>query len=92
MVDSQFSHVNITVADHGMAMVFKKKISVILYLFFMLRICFDLFVPSVHNTWLLSCQPIVKVTSCFVYKVIRDLKSIDHLCINPIHRIGLIHK
>ena len=22
----------------------------------------------------------------------RDLKSIDHECINPIHRIGLIHK
>ena len=22
----------------------------------------------------------------------RDLESIDHLCINPIHRIGLIHK
>ena len=28
----------------------------------------------------------------FVYKVIRDLISIDHLCINPIIRIGLIHK
>ena len=28
----------------------------------------------------------------FVYKVIRDLESIDHLCINSIHRIGLIHK
>ena len=28
----------------------------------------------------------------FVYKVIRDLDSIDHLCINAIHRIGLIHK
>ena len=28
----------------------------------------------------------------FVYKVIRDLLSIYHLCINPIHRIGLIHK
>ena len=22
----------------------------------------------------------------------RDLESIDHLCINHIHRIGLIHK
>ena len=32
------------------------------------------------------------MTSCFVYKVIRGLESIDHLCINPIHRIGLIHK
>ena len=41
---------------------------------------------------LLSCQPRVKVTSCFVYIVIRDLYSIDHLCINPIRRIGLIHK
>ena len=41
---------------------------------------------------LLSCQPRVTVTSCFVYKVIRVLWSIDHLCINPILRIGLIHK
>ena len=30
------------------------------------------------------------MTSCFVYKVIRDLESIDHVCIHPIHRIGLI--
>ena len=28
----------------------------------------------------------------FVYKVIRDLESIDHWCINPIRRIGLILK
>ena len=41
---------------------------------------------------ILSCQPRVTVTPCFVYKVIRDLEWIDHLCINPIHRIGLIHK
>ena len=41
---------------------------------------------------LLSCQSRVTKTICFVYKVIRDLKSIDHLFINPIHRIGLIHK
>ena len=27
----------------------------------------------------LSCQPRVTVTSCFVYNVIRDLESIDHL-------------
>ena len=40
----------------------------------------------------LSYQPRVTVTSCFVYKTIRDLESIDHLCINPIRRIGLIHK
>ena len=32
------------------------------------------------------------MASCFVYKVIRELESIDHLCINPIHRKGLIHK
>ena len=25
-----------------------------------------------------------------VFKVIRDLESINHLCINPIRRIGLI--
>ena len=41
---------------------------------------------------LLSCQPIVTVTSCFVYTVIRDLELIDHLFINHIRRIGLIHK
>ena len=40
---------------------------------------------------LLSCQPRVTVTSCFVYKVIMDLESIDHVYINPIRRIGLIH-
>ena len=28
----------------------------------------------------------------FCLQVITDLESIDHLCINPIHRIGLIHK
>ena len=30
--------------------------------------------------------------SCFVYKDIRDLESIGHLCIYPIRRIGLIYK
>ena len=45
-------------------------------------------VDLTHNTYesLLSCQPRVTVASCFVYKVIRELKSIDHLCINPIRR------
>ena len=43
------------------------------------------------KVYVLSCQPIVTVASCFVYKVIRELESIDHLCINPIRRIGLIH-
>ena len=41
---------------------------------------------------ILSCQPRVKVTPRFVNNVIRDLDSIYHLCINPIRRIGLIHK
>ena len=30
--------------------------------------------------------------ACFVYKIIRDLESIDHLLTNPIRRIRLIHK
>ena len=46
----------------------------------------------IHTTLILSCQPRVTVVSCFAYKVIMDLSSIDHLCINPIRRIGLIHK
>ena len=41
---------------------------------------------------LLSCQPRVTETSCFVYNIIGDLESIYHLCNNPIRRIGLIHK
>ena len=41
---------------------------------------------------LLSCQPRATVASCFVYKVIKYVLSLDHLCINPIRRIGLIHK
>ena len=41
---------------------------------------------------ILCCQPRVTVTSRFVYKVITDEESIDHLCINPIFRIGFIHK
>ena len=45
-----------------------------------------------HDMHVLSCQPRVTVTSCFVYKMIRDLESTDHLCINPILWIGLIHK
>ena len=49
-------------------------------------VCWSLFLV------LLLCQSRVTVTSCFVYKVIRDLESINHVCINPIHRIGLIHQ
>ena len=40
-------------------------------------------------TKLLSCQPRVTVTPCFVYKNIMDLELIDHLCINPIRRIWI---
>ena len=47
---------------------------------------------NIVTGYLLSCQPRVTVKSCFVYKVIMDLESIDQLCINPICRIGLIHK
>ena len=49
-------------------------------------------VKTKNREILLFCQPGVTVTSFFVYKVISHLESIDHLCINPIHRIGLIHK
>ena len=45
-------------------------------------------VHVVLNVILLSCQPRVTVRSCFVNTFIRDLESIDHLCINPIRRIG----
>ena len=50
--------------------------------------------PSCITRLLLSCQPRVAVTTGFVNKVtcIRDLESIDHLFINHIRRIGLIHK
>ena len=48
-------------------------------------------VESSYCVELLSYQPRVTVASCFVYKVIMDLLSIDHLCINPIRRKGLIH-
>ena len=40
---------------------------------------------------LLSCQPRVTVTPCSVYKVIMDLESIDHLCINIYISDLLIH-
>ena len=47
---------------------------------------FDIHVCS-RIIYVLSCQPRVTVTSCLICKVIRYLESIDHLCINPIHRI-----
>ena len=57
-----------------------------------IKACVPIFVHHILEFELLSCQPRVTVTSCFVYKVIRDLESVDHLCINPIRRIGLIQK
>ena len=51
-----------------------------------------LFVRKSLDINVLSCQTKVTVTSCFVNKVIMDLELIDHLCINPICRIRLIHK
>ena len=41
---------------------------------------------------LLSCQPKKTMGSCFVYKFINDIESIDHLCINSIRTIGSIQK
>ena len=32
------------------------------------------------------------VMSCLFTKLLGTLESIDHLCINPIHRIGLMHR
>ena len=44
-----------------------------------------------HVSQLLSCQTRVTETR-FAYNIIRDLLLIDCLCIDPICRIGLIHK
>ena len=49
-------------------------------------ICIVSLSKGLNYRFLLSCQPKVTVASCFVYKVIMDFSSIDHLCINPIHR------
>ena len=38
---------------------------------------------DLSGNMVLSSQPRVTVTSRFVYEVIRDLESIDYLCINP---------
>ena len=56
-------------------------------------VCVLLFLPG-GSFWAICTDLPAKSDSdfMFVYKVIRDLRSIDHLCIVPIHRIGLIHK
>ena len=41
---------------------------------------------------LYTVLPAKSDSDMFRYKVIRNLESIDHLCINPILRIGLVHK
>ena len=67
---------------------------------------YDAFLMSLIKYLMLSCFPFdfglhlystvlaAKNDSdiMFVYTVIKDLESIDHLCINSIRRIGLIHK
>ena len=40
------------------------------------------FNTSSWNIHILYFQPRMTVTSCFVYKDVRDLESLDHLCIN----------
>ena len=44
------------------------------------------------NYWRVSQEWQWPVTSSVIYNVIKDLESIDHLCINPFRRIGLIRK
>ena len=63
-----------------------------LYLCFQWRELMQAKFVTTKTIQVLSCQVRVTVTSCFVYKVIRDLESIDHVCINPIRMIRLIHK
>ena len=55
-----------------------------------IKACVPLFVYHFLEFELLSCKPRVTVSSCFVDKVIRNLESIDHLCMNLNLRIGLI--
>ena len=54
------------------------------YIFIYDHLFVHLMFPVIH---VLSCQPRVTVTSCLVCKIIRDLESIDHLCINPIYTV-----
>ena len=56
----------------------------------MIKESWDCIIYLSNQKLLLSCQQLVTVTSCFVYKVIRVLRSIDHLCINPYHRIRVL--
>ena len=69
-----------------------KAAAMLLLIHCLLLLQWFVFSPCFVLQYLPSCQPRVTVTSCFVYKIIRDLESIDHLCIIPIRRIGLIHK
>ena len=60
------------------------------YVIFVSRFAHVLTLKRPSTIYLLPCQPRVTVTPCFVYDAIRDLESIDHMCINPIQKIGLI--
>ena len=78
------------------SIVFNSKVVIVSFLFnfySMFIVAFELRVWSLlFYAVLLSGQPRVIVMSYFVFTATRDLESIDHLFINPIHRIGLIHK
>ena len=50
----------------------------------------DMFTPIQVSATVLPAKSDSDVM--FVYKVNRDYETIDHLCINPIRRIGLKHK
>ena len=50
-------------------------------------------IPYVSPSFVLTVLPANSDSDVmFVYKVIRDLESIDHVCINPIRSKGLIHR
>ena len=53
--------------------------------------CVLLYCPASQRHYVVSLNK-SESDVIYFYKVIRDSESIDHLCINPIHRIGLIHK
>ena len=46
------------------------------------KLIYDMFhLKTFPNLLVLSCQSRVTVTSSFFHKVIRDIESIDHLCV-----------
>ena len=62
-----------------------------LFMFTLLKTRLSTVVPNKRDSDVILClQLISKTLACTLYISIRQ--SIDHLCFNPIHRIGLIHK